>query len=63
MTIVLLNFLIALINQKYEEAIVNLEATQTKHKAELNKEYFIDQQDTRYKTAKDAVKRGRIYIL
>ena len=42
MTIVLLNFLIALINQKYEEAIVNLEVTQTNHKAELNKEYFID---------------------
>lgn len=61
MTIVLLNFLIALINQKYEEAIVNLEATQTKHKAELNKEYFIDQQYIR--DTSNAVKRGRIYIL
>ena len=42
MTIILLNFLIALISQKYEEAISKLEITKTTHKAELNAEYFIN---------------------
>jgi len=43
MTIILLNFLIALISQKYEEAISKLQITKTTHKAELNAEFFINQ--------------------
>ena len=59
MSIVLLNFLIAMINQQFEEALSKLEITQTKHKAELNEQYFINREYGN----RDDIKRGRIYIL
>jgi hypothetical protein len=34
-----------MINQQFEEALSKLEITQTKHKAELNEEYFINQEN------------------
>jgi len=58
MTIILLNFLIALISQKYEEAIAKLDITKTKHKAELNSEFYVDQKNTLAEN-----QRGRIFIL
>ena len=57
MTIVLLNFLIALISQKYEEAISKLQITKTAHKADLNAEFFINYKNCEF------VEKGRIFIL
>lgn len=61
MTIILLNFLIALISQKYEEAMMKLEIIKTKHKAELNAEYFISLGEESGDNKK--AKKGRIFIL
>jgi hypothetical protein len=59
MTIVLLNFLIALISQKYEEAISKLQITKTAHKADLNAEFFINYKNSKF--VKEG--KGRIFIL
>lgn len=59
MTIILLNFLIALISQKYEEAMMKVEITKATHMADLNEEYFINLEGKK----PESIKRGRIFIL
>ena len=41
MPIILLNFLIALITQQYEEVIANSEVSRYQHMSSLNSEYYI----------------------
>ena len=59
MTIILLNFLIALISQKYEEAMKTIEITKCEHKADLNEEFFVNEDGFNHEN----IKSGRIFIL
>jgi hypothetical protein len=76
MTIILLNFLIALISQKYEEAMMKNEITKANHMADLNEEYFTDLDGRhqlratikrffrlRFTSHPEKIGKGRIFIL
>jgi hypothetical protein len=55
----MINFLIALINQKYEEVMSKSEITLYDHKAELNREFFINESTQR----PEEVGKGEIFVL